>query len=149
MKTLLIILLFPFLGHCQPATVQYVNKAIDSFAHTLDSTVIKLPKQTTTNNSIILDTLTIPNNTSAAFGIIILTDSDQMSRQVYIKNVAGIYSIIDDRDVLSFAHGKTVSFFSTKIYYSVSAAIINGIVVIVATGKKDTGMTWRLSRQIL
>ena len=131
--------------HSQYATKHYV----DSLYNSLDSVVVKPTKTTATSNTIILDTLKIPNNSRATFQLLIQTDSDVTIKNVYIKNMAGVYSIIDDYDIKPFSHNRSSSFFSTKILYQITSSIVNRLVVISAIGRSNTLMTWALTRMQL
>lgn len=147
MKKLIPILFifFCFKGYSQFATKVYV----DSLYKSLDSVVVKPPKITATNNSVILDTLLIPNNSKSTFQILVQTDSDNTIKIIYIKNTLGVYSIIDDTDIKSFSHNRSGGFFSSTIKYQIKSSILNGNVIITAVGQKDTIMNWVLSRTIL
>ena len=144
MKYILTILFCATVTLCysQYATKQYV----DSLYRTIDSIVVKPTKTTATNNTIILDTLKIANNSRATFQIVVQTDSDVTIKTIYIKNVGGVYSIIDDYDLKPFSHNRSSGWFSSKIYYQVTSSIVNRIVVISAVGAQSTLMTWTLTR---
>lgn len=133
----------------QPATIQYVNNSIDSFSHTLDSTVVKSVKQTITNTSIVLDTLSVPNNTFSTFQLLVQTDTDNTIKILYVKNSNGTYSILVDSDIKTFSYNKTGGFFSSTIIYSISASVINNKVVLMANGQKNKIINWKLSKSTL
>jgi len=132
-------------GFSQYATKKYV----DSLYTSLDSVVVKPPKATYSTNTVILDTLSIPVNTRATFSVMVQTDSDITIKTIYIKNVGGVYSIIDDYDVKPFSHNRKNSMFTSTIYYQITSSIVNRNVVISAIGKNATIMNWTLSRKIL
>lgn len=129
----------------QFATKQYV----DSLYHTLDSVIVKPNKVTLTSSTINLDTLSIPNNTASSFQILVQTDSDNTIKLVYIKNIGGLYSIIDDSDIKPFSHNRKSSIFSSTILYQISSTLSSNKVIIQAKGKTNTVMNWKLSRTIL
>lgn len=147
MKKILPIL---FIFFCLKSYSQFATKAyVDSMFHTLDSVIVKKPKTTITNTTILLDTLTIPNNTKFSFQILVQTDSDNTIKIVYVRNINGIYAIIDDSDVKSFSHNRSGGIFNSTIKYQITSSIINGKVIISAIGQKNTIINWTLSRSIL
>lgn len=144
MKFLLTILLF-FIS-ASNCFSQFATKAyVDSLFRTLDSIIVRPPKPTLTNNTITLDTLTLPNNASATFQILVQTENDNVVKYVYVRNIGGIYSIIDDTDVKSFSRNKS-GIFNSTILYSVSSSIIDNRVIISVKGRSGTIMNWKLSR---
>ncbi len=149
MKKLLIILLLimTIKGHSQLpffATKNYVDSSISIFANTLDSTIKKMPFVTTTNQTVVIDTMTIDNNSSKTFELFIETDDDMAQKKVKIQNITGVYTIIKDKDELLLS---TTNFMSTYPRWSVR--LINNQVIVQIVGAKNKMITWRLSRTIL
>lgn len=146
---LALIILISISSFAQPATKQDINHALDSFSHTLDTTVVKPPKQTLTNTSITLDTLTIAANSAATFQILVETEGDNTIKMLYIRNIGGVYSIVVDEDIKKFSYNRTGGFFSSTIIYSLSAVVVNNRVVLVGNGQKNKVISWKLSKSTL
>jgi hypothetical protein len=133
----ILLLLSGVKGHSQYATKVYV----DSLHQTLDSVIVKPTIVTTTNQTVTIDTLTIANNSSRTFDLILETDEDLAEKKVKIKNITGVYTIVKDKNLLLLA---TSNFMSTVPRWNVS--VVNNKVVIQITGAKNKTVTWRLSK---
>lgn len=129
---------------------EYATKEYcDSLYNTFDTVLVKPTKITLSTGNTTLDTLTIPNNSDAVFQMLVLTENDMSIKDIYIRNLGGIYSIILDKDAIPFTNNRSSGWLSNKILYQISSQLLNNRVIIVATGKSGTTMTWKLSRQIL
>lgn len=113
-----------------------VDIKIDSFSKTMDSLVIKTP---TRSGSFVIDTLSVPVNTSGIFTISILGTSGTMVasgiKNVVVANRNGTYVLIRNNNQLSFS-GITGATWE--------CLIINNRVVIRINGVNTTN--WQLKR---
>jgi hypothetical protein len=141
MKKLLIIL--PILISLNSFS-QYATKAyVDSLYKTLDSTVVKPSKLTTTNQTITLDTLTAPNNKIITYNVSLETNDDVATKLIQISNITGVYSVLSDKNIASLSR----SFFSSVPKWTVT--IQNNKVIIQATGVKNKIINWILKKTTL
>lgn len=124
----------------QFATKQYV----DSLFSTLQTIVIKPPKLTTSNNTILLDTLTMLNNTKGTYIVSVETETDIALKTIIISNKNGVYSLIQDSNLKPLS---TKGFFSSVPSWSVSNT--NNLIIIKATGVKNTIISWTIKKTIL
>lgn len=142
MKNLITILLITasLNASSQFATKQYV----DSLFSTLQTIVIKPPKLTTSNNTILLDTLTMLNNTKGTYIVSVETETDIALKTIIISNKNGVYSLIQDSNLKPLS---TKGFFSSVPSWSVSNT--NNLIIIKATGVKNTIISWTIKKTIL
>jgi len=123
---------------------QYATKSyVDSLYHTIDSVIVKLPKVTTNNQTITLDTLTAPNNKIITYSVSIETQDDVATKLIQISNITGVYSIVSDKNITTL---------STKFFSSVpkwTVTIQNNKVIIQATGVKNKIINWILKKTTL
>lgn len=146
MKNILLSSIFYLLYSCAHAqnyaTKEYVNHAIDSLSHTLDSTVDKYIKSTTSNETITLDTLTTEKNTMVTYRVLLQTNVDIAEKLIEISNTNGLYTIVADKNTASLS----TKIFSTLPKWAVS--IKNNRVIIEVTGVKSKPITWKISKTI-
>jgi PhoPQ-activated pathogenicity-related protein len=146
MKKLTLILLLHFafcISHAQNyATKEFVNHAIDSLSHTLDSTVDKYTKVTASNETITVDTLTTEKNTMVTFRVLLQTNVDIAEKLIEISNTNGLYTIVADKNTASLS----TKMFSTLPRWAVS--IKNNHVIIEVTGVRNKSITWKISKTI-
>jgi len=123
---------------------QYATKSyVDSLYHTIDSVIVKLPKVTTTNQTITLDTLTAPNNKIITYSVSIETQDDVATKLIQISNITGVYSIVSDKNITTLS----TRFFSSVPKWTVS--IQNNHVIIQASGVKNKIINWILKKTTL
>jgi hypothetical protein len=124
---------------------QYATKAyVDSLYKTVDSVVVRTTKITTTNQQIYLDTIKIPNNTSATFTVTLETDTDNAIKVIQIRNLTNIYSLIRDDNLKSL---RTVGGWFSKTP-SWETVLQNNLIIIRGTGQSGTNMKWLIKRTV-
>ena len=123
---------------------QYATKSyVDSIYHTLDSVIVKPSKVTTTNQTISLDTLTIPNNRVVTFSVSVETNDDVATKLIQVSNITGVYSVVSDKNITTLSR----SFFSTLPKWNV--VVRNNHVIIQATGVRNKIINWVLKKTTL
>jgi hypothetical protein len=135
----ILILLSGIRGYSQYATKVYV----DSLYHTLDSIIVKPTIITTNNQTVTIDTLIIDNNSSKTFELFIETDDDMAGKQVKIRNLTGVYSIIKDKNITLLS---TTNFMSSVPRWDIR--LVNNKVIVRITGVNNKNIAWRLSKSI-
>ena len=135
----ILILLIGVNGHSQYATKVYV----DSLYKTLDSVIVKPTIITTNNQTVTIDTLTIDNNSSKTFELFLETDDDMAGKQVKIRNLTGVYSIIKDKNLTLLS---TTNFMSSVPRWDIR--LVNNKVIVRVTGVNNKNIAWRLSKSI-
>ena len=123
---------------------QYATKVyVDSLYKTLDSVIVKPTIITTTNQTVTIDTLTIENNSTHTYSLFIETEDDMAEKQVKIKNITGVYSIIKDKNLTLLS---TTNFMSSVPRWDIR--LVNNKVTVRITGVNNKNIAWRLSKSI-